>query len=174
MADSTGRALSVDSASPELVSAVTDWFARTLDVPEQARREWRESGVALLPLGERFDAIRMPDALVQAAVNSTLPDVIAWHLVHILSGPVVYDQRTLGGCYYALVRPLGRRGAWRFQDIAPRLGAHTHLGVPRLTRTAPPGTYWVVLPRFEGDLCEPSAVERLVIAGSAVLSGTDQ
>ncbi|WP_157872337.1 hypothetical protein [Streptomyces silaceus] len=51
---------------------------------------------------------------------------------------------------------------------------NNYLGVPTLARTALPGPYWVVLPRFEGDLCEPSAVEGLVTAGSAVLSGTEQ
>ncbi|MFJ2774817.1 hypothetical protein [Streptomyces sp. NPDC087300] len=63
---------------------------------------------------------------------------------------------------------------WRIQDIAPRLGADTHLGVPELTSTRRPGTYWAVLPGFEGDLCEPSTFEGLVVASSAVLSGDDR
>ncbi|ATL28478.1 hypothetical protein [Streptomyces formicae] len=173
MADSTGRALSAEhSASPELVSAVTDWFARAHQAPGQARHEWSDTGVALLPLGKRFDAVRMPDALVHAAVGSTEPDTIAARLGQSLRGPVIYD-RTLGGTYYALTRPT-ERSRWRYQDIAPRLGVATHLGVPRLTRTEPPGTYWVVLPQFAGDLCELSAVEGLVTADSAALSGADQ
>ncbi|WP_141753783.1 hypothetical protein [Streptomyces luteocolor] len=174
MADSTGRALSSErSASPALVSAVTDWFARTLDAPEQARREWSDTGVAVLPLGARFDAVRLSDALVHAALGSTAPDEIAARLGHFLSGPVIHDSRTMGGTYYALMRPVDRV-RWRYQDIAPRLGVGSYLGVPKLTRTEPRGTHWVVLPRFEGDLCEPSAVGGLVTAGSAVLSGAEQ
>ncbi|MFJ2769731.1 hypothetical protein [Streptomyces sp. NPDC087300] len=173
MADSAGPLPDTGSgASPVLVSAVTDWFARALQVPEQARREWTERGVALLPLGRRFEAVRMPDHLVHAAVSSTVPDEIAWRLGQFLSGPVIYDGRTMGGTYYALTRPTHQ--AWRFQDIAPRLSADTHLGVPKLTRTRPPGTYWAVRPRFEGDLCEPQTVEGLIVTGSATLSGAQR
>ncbi|MEV5982869.1 hypothetical protein [Streptomyces sp. NPDC052114] len=174
MAETTGHALSPGSGAPAvLVSAVTEWFARTLDVPEQARREWSDTGVALLPLGRRFDAVRLRDVLVHAAVGATDPDETAARLAQFLRGPVIHDNRTMGGIYYALIRPIERK-AWRYQDIAPRLGTDTHLGVPKLTRTGPPGTHWVVLPRFEGDLCEPSAVEGLITAGSAVLSGAEQ
>ncbi|MCF3124772.1 hypothetical protein IPZ68_34470 [Streptomyces arenae] len=153
--------------------AIADWFARTLQAPEQARREWADTGVALLPLGLRFDAVRLPDRLVHAALRSAVPDEIAARLGRLLRGPVIYDGRTMGGTYYALIRPI-ERSRWRHQDIAPRLGADTHMGVPRLIRTEPPGTYWVVLPRFEGDLCELSAVESLVTAGHAALSEADQ
>ncbi|MCF3122910.1 hypothetical protein IPZ68_24845 [Streptomyces arenae] len=144
-----------------------------MDAPEQARREWSDTGVALLPLGRHFDAVRLSDALVHAAVGSTAPEAVAACLEKALRGPVIHDSRTMGGTYYALMRPIGRK-RWRYQDIVPRLGAHSYLGVPTLTRTKPSGTHWVVLPKFEGDLCEPSAVEGLVTAGSAVLSGAEQ
>ncbi|MEV5975775.1 hypothetical protein [Streptomyces sp. NPDC052114] len=174
MDEGTGRLPTTGSGvSPALVSAITDWFACTLQTPEQARREWADTGIALLPLGHRFDAVRLPDALVHASVGSTAAEEVSRRLGQLLRGPVIYDGRTMGGTYYALIRPI-ERSVWRHQDIAPRLGTDTYMGVPRLTRTEPPGTYWVVRPRFQGDLCDLPAVESLVTAGHAVLSEADQ
>ncbi|MET7363802.1 hypothetical protein ABZS76_35895 [Streptomyces sp. NPDC005562] len=150
-----------------------DWFARSQQEPAQARREWADTGVALLPCGRRFDAVRLPEHLVHSAVRSTDPTVIAARLAQNLGGPVIYDGRTMGGTYYALTRPR-RHGTWRHQDAAPWLGTGTYLGVPKLTRTEPPGTHWVVPPRFEGDLCEPLAVEALSRIGRSAGEGAEQ
>lgn len=132
--------------------------------PGHAFWEWKGSGVALLPLGSRFDAVRLPEALVQAAVGATAPQEAAARLARIVVGPVIYDGRTLGGSYYALTKP-SRARAWQHQDSAPRLSSGTYLGVPGLDRTGPPGTYWLVRPRFEGDLCEPAAVAAVIDLG---------
>ena len=168
MAESTGRAPIARSASPALATALGAWFARSRPTPEQAHREWRESGVALLPLGSRFDAVRLPGPLVQAALGVTAPQEVSARLSPLVEGPVIYDGRTLGGSYYALMKPCRPR-AWKHQGTAPRLGHGTYLGVPRLDRTGPPGTYWAVPPRFEGDLCEPAAVAALVGLGRSAL-----
>ncbi|MFH8288359.1 hypothetical protein [Streptomyces sp. NPDC018059] len=61
--------------------------------PRRGLQEWREAGVALLPLGSRFDAVRLPEALVHAAVRTTEPQVIAERLAQRLPGPVIYDGR---------------------------------------------------------------------------------
>ncbi|WP_399926659.1 hypothetical protein [Streptomyces kanamyceticus] len=146
------------------MTALSAWFAHSQSAPEHAFWEWKESGVALLPLGNRFDAVRLPEALVQAAVGATAPQQVAVRLARLVEGPVVYDGRALGGSYYALTKP-SRTRAWQHQDSAPRLSSGTYLGVPRLDRTGPPGTYWLVHPRFEGDLCEPAAVAALIGLG---------
>ncbi|MFD3467528.1 hypothetical protein ACFWWM_14380 [Streptomyces sp. NPDC058682] len=38
-----------------------DWYARSLADPAAAHAAWREHGVAVLPLGARFEAVRIPD-----------------------------------------------------------------------------------------------------------------
>ncbi|MEU6990516.1 hypothetical protein ABZ953_07615 [Streptomyces sp. NPDC046465] len=144
--------------------ALSEWLARSQREPEQARREWTDTGVALLPLGRRFDAVRLPERLVHAAVRTAVPHEVTAQLTRLLDGPVIYDGRTMGGTYYALTRRR-RKGTWRHQDIAAWLGTGTYLGVPKLARTEPPGTHWVVVPRFEGDLCEPLAVTALIVTG---------
>ncbi|MFF8656839.1 hypothetical protein [Streptomyces huasconensis] len=148
--------------SPRASRMIEDWLAHAQRAPEQARREWTETGVALLPLGTRFVAVRLAADLVHAAVDTTHPQELAARLIRLLNGPVIFDGRAMGGTYYALMRP--RIGSpWTHQDVAPRLGVGTYLGVPRLDRRKPPGTYWTVLPRFEGDLCAPRAVESLIV-----------
>ncbi|MEV0259628.1 hypothetical protein AB0H82_35950 [Streptomyces sp. NPDC050732] len=170
MADRMSRPPSTESTAPAPARApapaatLSAWFAHSQLGPEQACREWAESGVALLPLGGRFDAVRLPEALVQAAVGVTAPQVVAARLAWLIKGPVVYDGRTLGGSYYTLMKPCRDR-VWKHQDCAPRLSRGTYLGVPRLDRTEPPGPYWIMRPRFQGDLCEPAAVAALIGLG---------
>ncbi|MFF8645269.1 hypothetical protein [Streptomyces sp. NPDC015345] len=154
-------------------TVIADWFAHAQQAPEQAQREWRETGVALLPLGIRFVAVRLAEDLVHAAVDTAQPQELAARLTRLLNGPVIFDGRTMGGTYYALMRP--RIGSpWKHQDLAPRLGVGTYLGVPNLDRRKPPGTYWTVLPRFEGDLCAPRAVESLIVHAVSVSQEPEQ
>ncbi|WPO76254.1 hypothetical protein [Streptomyces sp. KN37] len=152
---------------------IEDWFADAQSAPEQARREWTGVGVALLPLGTRFVAVRLPEALVHTAVETTHPQELAASLARLLNGPVIFDGRTMGGTYYALTRPLIGR-PWEHQTVAPRLGSGTYLGVPKLSRLEPPGTYWVVPPRFEGDLCKPGSVESLISYALSVSQEAEQ
>ncbi|MFD4633843.1 hypothetical protein ACFVYR_12320 [Streptomyces sp. NPDC058284] len=152
--------------------AIAEWLARSQQAPEQAQREWAETGVALLPLGSQFDTVRLPERLVHAAVRSTDPHEVAARLAQHLDGPVIYDGRTMGGTYYALTRPR-RKGTWLHQDVAPWLGTDTYLGVPQLTRTKPPGAHWVLPPHYEGDLCEPLAVEALSRIGRSADEGAE-
>ncbi|MCT9081451.1 hypothetical protein [Streptomyces fulvoviolaceus] len=143
---------------------ISEWLAKAHPVPKQARAEWANQGVALLPLGQRFAAVRLSGALVHAALNSDEPRVVAETLSERLRGPVIHDNRTTGPTYYALIQ--WHAGlVWNYNRSAPCLRDDTYLGVPRIDRREPPGTYWVVPPSYEGNLCRPQAVRELVDAG---------
>ncbi|MFJ4584400.1 hypothetical protein [Streptomyces echinatus] len=144
--------------------AVAGWLARSHPAPERAQAEWAGQGVALLPLGDRFAAVRMPADVVHAAVDAYEPDQVAVALGETLGGSIIYSPRVSGGAYYALVQ--GHAGlVWAYGDLVACLGHGTYLGVPRLDRQQPPGTYWVVPPRYEGDLCAPRTIISLVKSG---------
>jgi hypothetical protein len=143
---------------------IAEWLARAHPLPEQARAEWSSQGVALLPLGRHFAAVRVDGSLMRAALGSDSPGVVTEALASTLRGPVIHDHRTAGPTYYALIQ--WHAGlVWDYGDIAPCLQGETYLGVPRIDRREPPGTYWVVPPRHEGDLCAPQAVRELIDAG---------
>ncbi|MCZ0988999.1 hypothetical protein O1M54_30950 [Streptomyces diastatochromogenes] len=111
----------------------------------------------------------MPAAVVHAAVASCDPDQVAASLGEMLGGSIIYDQRVAGGTYYALIQ--GHTGlVWAYDDIATCLGHGTYLGVPRLDQQQPPGTYWVIPPRYEGDLCAPRSIIPLVELGRSRLA----
>ena len=150
---------------------ISEWLARAHPVPQQARSEWSNQGVALLPLGGLFAAVRLPGELVYAAVGYEEPDQVTAALEEWLHGPVIHDHRNTGATYYALIN----WGAGVIQQMeqdedAPCLGQGAYLGVPRLDRREPPGTYWVVPPRHDGDLCRPAAVRSLIAAGRQELA----
>ncbi|MET9575482.1 putative ATP-grasp-modified RiPP [Streptomyces massasporeus] len=108
----------------------------------------------------------MASEIVHAAVRSEDQDDVAAELGDLLGGGVIFDRRVAGGTYYALVD--GHSGlTWAQDDVVTCLGRGTYLGVPRIDRREPPGTYWVVPPRREGDLCPPLSVLRLLEAGRA-------
>ncbi|OIJ98842.1 hypothetical protein BIV25_12015 [Streptomyces sp. MUSC 14] len=145
---------------------MSEWLARTHPVPKVARAEWAAQGVALLPLGVRFAAVRMPATVVHAAVGSCDPDTVAPALGESLGGSIIYDRRATGETYYALIQPHAGL-VWAYEDMATCLGQGVYLGVPRLERQQPPGTYWVIPPRYEGDLCAPRSIIALVQSGRA-------
>jgi hypothetical protein len=150
---------------------ITEWLARAHPAPETAQAEWAHHGVALLPLGVLFAAVRLPGDLVHAAVGSHAHAQVAAVLQERLQGPVIHDYRTTGPCYYALIN----WGAGVVQQLdqdedAPCLGKDTYLGVPRLDRQEPPGTYWTVSPKYDGNLCVPQAVRDLIVAGRQELA----
>lgn len=152
-----------------LDGAISEWLARSDPSPERARREWATQGVALLPLGERFAAVRMPARVVHAAVRSEDEGRVAVALGESLGGSIIHDRLVSGGTYYALVQGHAAL-AWAYENIAACLGRGTYLGVPRIDRQGPPGTYWVVPPRYEGDLCAPRAITALMGEGQTRLA----
>jgi hypothetical protein len=162
------RGLTVDKQAA-LDRAITEWLARAHPVPQQARVEWSHQGVALLPLGRQFAAVRVAGSLVHAALRSDDPGAVADGLFLRLRGPVIHDHRTAGPTYYALIQ--WHAGlVWDYGETAPCLQGETYLGVPRIDRREPPGTYWAVAPRYEGDLCRPQAVRELIDAGRGQLA----
>jgi hypothetical protein len=155
--------------------ATEHWLLSTLETTDsraRARGEWKDHGVALLPLGGLFSAVRIPADLVQAVAASTRPDDIDTFLADALNGgPVICDLHQAR--YYALVPasvPRTWRQAaddWRVQDV-DTLGRGTHLGVPRLDATTYAGpfvSYWSVPMPSMAVLCPPLAVARLIADG---------
>ncbi|MET8692784.1 hypothetical protein ABZV65_09580 [Streptomyces bauhiniae] len=135
--------------------AIRDWLAGAHPSPGRVRREWARCGLALLPLGSRFDAVRVPGDLVHAAVGKLA-------VSDALDGPVIHDVRTLGPTYCALVP---QQGDWPGDPETPLLSHGTHLGVPDLTVTGPPGSFWVTTPRRRHHLCRAEDVLALIACG---------
>jgi hypothetical protein len=149
---------------------ITEWLARAHRTsPETAHTEWRTQGVALLRLGHQFSAVRIPQRLVHAAIGSTDMTEIAETLAARLQGPVIRDSLAVGVPYYALIQAHAGL-VWDGGEDTPCLGDGTHLGVPHLSQISPPGTYWLVPPRFDGDLCRPEHVQRLVRDAQAAVA----
>ncbi|GGQ02441.1 hypothetical protein ACFFKE_28135 [Streptomyces mutabilis] len=157
------------STQEALDRAIAQWLAQTDPNPERIRREWAAQGVALVPLGERFAAVRMAAYIVHAAVRTADKAGVATALGELLGGSIIHDRRVGGGTYYALIQ--GHAGlVWAYDDLASCLGHGTYLGIPRLDRQQPPGTYWVVPPRFDGDLCAPRDITALMREGRGRLA----
>jgi hypothetical protein len=111
----------------------------------------------------------MPADVVHAAVEAEDRDRVAVALGSSLGGSIIYDWRVAGGTYYALIQ--GHAGlVWAYGPTTVCLGHGTYLGVPRIDRQQPPGTYWVVPPRYEGDLCAPRAIVSLLERGHSRLA----
>jgi len=157
--------------------AIADWLLSTHPAPAEARREWAENKVVLLPLGTLCSAVRLPARLVHAVADCGDPVDVDAFLDEVLDGgPVVCDPR--GPRYYALV-PGSMPTTWR--DAAEEwgrlgvdcLGPGAYLGVPKVDvvefdpRTF--ASYWAVPMPSAGMLCAPLKVARLIAAGKRVL-----
>ncbi|MFE6398078.1 hypothetical protein [Streptomyces alboflavus] len=138
-------------------ASIAIWLAHAHPVPRQAEAEWAHHGVALLPLGERFDALRVPALRIHAAVGSNNPETVSRALREWLHGPVVRDVRTGSGLYYVLIAP---DAVW--EGPALRLGPGDHLAVPRIGQQVSPVTYWAVPPPRRGQLCDPAHLAALL------------
>ncbi|MGW4023815.1 hypothetical protein [Streptomyces sp. NPDC005009] len=159
--------------------AVEHWLLSAHSCPSRAREEWQEHGIALLPLGTLFSAVRIPGRLVSAAAETADPQETDAFLDEVLDGgPVICDAYGLR--YYALVPssvPVTWRAAaedWRAQDV-DCLGRGTYLGVPRLDVVDQPaygsGSYWAVPMPSAAALCAPLSVARLIAAGAHRTAG---
>lgn len=157
--------------------ATEHWLLSTLDANQRdrARREWQEPGVALLPLGTLFSAVRLPERLVHALARVYEPRMVGEFLAAALDdGPVICDPR--GRRFYALVpasMPARWRKAadeWRAGFGVDCLGRDSYLGVPKVDAVAlDPQTwasYWAVSMSSAGMLCDPLAVARLIAAAA--------
>ncbi|MET9757683.1 hypothetical protein ABZ016_01280 [Streptomyces sp. NPDC006372] len=154
--------------------ATEHWMLSALAASSRARAqlEWEQNGVAILPLGTLFSAVRVPKRLVVALAATTEVSQLDSFLRDALdSGPVICDPRHER--YYALVpavMPTTWHQAvdeWRAMDV-DCLGRSSYLGVPRLDAVeGTPGlaSYWSVPMVSAAMLCRPLAVARLIAAG---------
>lgn len=147
--------------------AIMEWLSRAHSVPAQAYAEWSNCGVALLQCGRQFAAVRIPPALMHQAVGSADPDEVAAALQTMLSGPVLADYRGTGAFVYYVLVQWHAGLIWEQDDEAPCLIDDTYLGVPHVSRTGPPGPYWMIQPSFDGHLCQPRLVRELIARGRA-------
>ncbi|WP_307712033.1 methyltransferase, FxLD system [Streptomyces sp. V4I23] len=144
--------------------AAEHWLLSATPDPEEARGEWRDRNVALLPCGTPFAAVRIPARLVQAAARTTDHAVIDAYLARaLLDGPVICDRHA--GWYYALV-PASCALRWDVADTVC-LGRESSLGVPGPGRTGLNGErlYWSAPMDSAGMLCSVYAVAQLVMIG---------
>ncbi|MFF8872674.1 hypothetical protein [Streptomyces massasporeus] len=171
MAETTVRAASgtvpVSSPSP---GTVERWLASAHPSPGIAFREWGSvAKLALIPLGRRFEAVRIPQDVVQRASGSgTRPVTPAWLAHYLNSGPVIHDPGFRR--YYALVPP-GTARTW-CAPVAECLGGGTYLGVPRADRIGldehARASYWAVPMLRPGRLCVAADVLALAMAGGCL------
>ncbi|MFF7290650.1 hypothetical protein [Streptomyces griseorubiginosus] len=148
---------------------------------DRARMEWQEHGVAMLPLGTLFSAVRLPGALVQALAASSDPEDIDAFLEEALKGgPVICDVS--GRRYYALVPasvPRTYKQAideeWRPNDVEV-LGRESYMGVPPVDAVEhqPHASYWSVPMASAAELCGALDVARLIAAGVDRLAELEQ
>lgn len=139
------------------------WLAGADPHPATVHAAWAERGLALLPLGPRFDAVRVPAARIHAAVHSDDPPTVAAFLRDWLAGPVIRDTRGAPGPYYVLIAP---DAPWHGTE--ERLSTHTFLGVPRLGHPVSTLTRWVVQPTAPGDLCDPAHLGALLLTAETL------
>ncbi|MFK0155361.1 hypothetical protein ACIQVK_25210 [Streptomyces sp. NPDC090493] len=161
--------------------AAEHWLLASLEGPgrNRARMEWQAGGVALLRLGLRYSAIRIPGRLVRAVAGTgTLADTDAYLAEALDGGPVISDPHS--DHYYPLVPGSAVRGrtspsAWRRAGV-DLLGQDTFLGVPAADRTldapAEDASYWAVPMPSLGELCDQARVAQLVDA--AVRASTEE
>ncbi|WP_327748154.1 hypothetical protein [Streptomyces europaeiscabiei] len=89
---------------------VIDWLVSGPGDRDRAFTELRRHGVTVLRLGGLFDAVRLPEHLVHAAVGSRAAGNVDSRLVDTFGGgPVIRDADVRR--YYALV-PAGTSNRW--------------------------------------------------------------
>ncbi|MFI5755603.1 hypothetical protein [Streptomyces sp. NPDC051569] len=128
--------------------------------------DWNLGRPALLRTGVAFDAVRIREPLVHAAVGSPHPERVSDELAEALDGPVIHDP---AAWYYALVRA-GTAGTWR-SPLATVKGRDSWLAVPRVDRLGPIGVHWAVPPAPGRRLCQIEAVSMLLPAGQEKRGG---
>ncbi|MFE7128973.1 hypothetical protein [Streptomyces sp. NPDC057617] len=143
-------------------TAIAEWLVTGSKEPEGAFRTWRTGRYAMVPTGTAFDAVRMPQELVHAAVGSWDPEVVAGALSEILDGPVIRDP---DAWIYALVPPRTTE-TWRSPHAVVR-GRGAWLAMPRTDLIHPTQSriYWAVPVDTVGQLCSPADVADLLRVG---------
>lgn len=146
---------------PESIRA---WLAGAHRLTVRIREEWSTQGLAMVPLGAGWGAVRIPGTIVHAAAGSDDRHAVTDAVRHHLRGPVIHDVRVMGPTYWALT-PYRRSITWEGSADTPLLGPGTYLGVPDIAVTEPPDSYWVTPPRYRHDLCRTEAVFQFILRG---------
>ncbi|MET9088157.1 hypothetical protein ABZX77_40810 [Streptomyces sp. NPDC004237] len=174
LVDEVDQELTGITTAGERRLAAKHWLLASLGEHDrdQARMFWDAGDVALIRLGVRMAAVRIPAHLIIPLVGTrdlrSRDDFLAQALK---GGPVVYDPGVQN--YYALVPAIlaGHTpvpAACRKEGVEI-LGRDAYLGVPdvtvdRLAGTAP-GGYWAVPMDGPGELCDLAAVLQLAEQG---------
>ncbi|MFG2029986.1 hypothetical protein [Streptomyces sp. NPDC048825] len=129
--------------------------------------EWSSvGGLALLPMGTLFSAVRIPERLVHAVAGSQ--DRAGRRVPRRRPPRRPGDLRSARAPHYALVLA-STATRWR-HAAAECLGRDTYLGVPRLDAVELSlqawASYWSVPMPSAAELCSPEAVAQLVVLGS--------
>lgn len=162
--------------------AIAGWLARAHSDPAQAAAKWRTDGLAVMPLGVRYSAVRVPDTAV--ATVSGLRERGQWdaYLCDVVGGPVICDP--VGHRYYLLVARRAEEAwahlaeSWRTVGIG-LLGDGVVLGMPSPYTGPDPlrrASYWASPAPRAGVLCPPLAVLQLIdaaLTAQAVESSTE-
>ncbi|MFI6348918.1 hypothetical protein [Streptomyces sp. NPDC050560] len=143
-----------------------DWLASAHPRPAQAHQAWeRPGGVAALPCGVVFTAVRLPALLVHAAVGTAVPHAVRARLGERLGGPVIHDP---AHARYHLLVPADTAKSWHRTVAYVRcLEPEDHLDTPAPGATQLSGQvpYWAVPPAKPHKLCAPEAVKALTRHG---------
>jgi hypothetical protein len=118
------------------------WLAEADPSPDHARTWWEASDTALIPVGKKWDAVKVEVAWAQAALAR--PGI---------NGPVISDGRRTTGYAYFLVPP-GTAPGWKLGETES-LGDTCWLGIPAPERTIGPQPHWVRPPDGYGRLTHP-------------------
>ncbi|WP_369379256.1 DUF6415 family natural product biosynthesis protein [Streptomyces sp. cg36] len=150
--------------------SVSDWLASAHPTPATARQEWTRHGLALLPTGRVFGAVRIGAAIIHAAAQSGDPGTVGAYLARTLGGPVIHDAYAASVSYYVLVPP-GTCAHHNTPDAQLLTPGTTWLGVPAPHRTARPGPYWICPPRHREDHCPPTGIDAVIRLGRRRAAG---
>ncbi|WP_331445077.1 hypothetical protein [Streptomyces xanthochromogenes] len=152
--------------------SIRDWLAGSLNRPQVAKDQWEKGGIAALALGRRFSAVRLTEPLVYAITGSRMSVQATRALASALRGPVLHAPSIQR--FYAFTPPASP--TWGHSPYAEYLGRDNYLGVPPVERTDPEDGlegYWAVPVTRPGDLCDPSRLAALIVAGSLELKGLE-
>ncbi|MGP9017776.1 hypothetical protein ACT1U9_05120 [Streptomyces sp. BR1] len=152
------------SADTDTDRAISDWLASAHPTPSTAWAEWQEGGIAMLPTGRAFDAVRVSAEIIHAAAGSRDPRFVGAYLSNVMDGPVIHDAYDVRVRYYAMV-PLGSCARHLTPDALLLTPRSTWLGVPAVHRTARPGAYWINPPVYQEYLCAPDGVDEVIALG---------
>lgn len=123
-----------------LHSGIGEWLATADPDPDHTRKWWDATQVVLLPLGRRWDAVKVSSAHGIEAVRQGS-----------IEGPVIHDPDRDA---YFLV-PVGTAAAWVRVGGDECLGDTCYLTIPAPGRTGPPGVHWLQPPVEAGRLVDP-------------------